>query len=230
MEVYEKKVTRIDSRSQGRGADYFNHDLKELRRLLPWPGRAVLDVGAGTGRVSAYLALHSERVTGVDVSEPMLRVVQRKSFSKNIFFAQMDGESLAFRPESFDVVTLMGTFEFVADPTQFFQEAHRVLRPNGVLVFNCYNQNRLVSLRRYGAEHSLGVLRDCLARQGFRIRTFRSYHPFHDALSGLASMVPKESIYRLTASLLEYLEPGTSVISHLKARGAILLVVAAKIS
>jgi len=125
---YDKKESYLNSFEQGN----FSSLLTTVR------GQKILDVGAGTGRLSLLLARAGASVTALDVSEEMLKVLNRKN--KNIASVIGDAENLPFPDMVFDMV--MATFVIVhlKDPGRFFDEARRILKEGGKLIVTNINQ------------------------------------------------------------------------------------------
>lgn len=103
--------------------------LEEVRKE---PCESLLDAGCGTG---AMLQLFSkdcpEKVyTGIDLSENMIKVAQKKKIS-NVSFIVGDCENLPFENNSFDVVTCSMSFHHYPNPEKFFCSLFRVLKPGG---------------------------------------------------------------------------------------------------
>lgn len=117
-------------------------DSFEKKQLLPLlgnlEGKKVLDVGAGTGRLSLELARLGAEVTALDVSEQMLFELRRKN--KMIKMAVGDAESLPFEDGTFDIVTAAFLIVHLKDPSRFFDEAYRVLKPGGIFLVTNINQ------------------------------------------------------------------------------------------
>ncbi|HTA21277.1 MAG TPA: methyltransferase domain-containing protein [Polyangia bacterium] len=75
------------------------HDLVEL--LAPRAGERVLDLGCGTGELTAMIAARGARVTGVDASEEMLATARARA--PGLTFTVADGQALAY-DGAFDAV------------------------------------------------------------------------------------------------------------------------------
>ncbi len=95
-------------------------------------GSAVLDLGCGTGRHTAWLAAAGAAVTALDFSEGMLREARRKTEGHAIHFVTHDlRHRLPFADDAFDVVVSGLVLEHVRDLRAFFREVHRVTRSGG---------------------------------------------------------------------------------------------------
>ena len=98
------------------------------------PGMKLLDVATGTGLVarSAMRILREPRaVVGLDPSAGMLREA-RKALSGPLVQGRM--ETLPFRAERFDVLTIGYALRHAADLEVSFHECLRVLKPGGRLL------------------------------------------------------------------------------------------------
>ncbi|MYB21065.1 MAG: ubiquinone/menaquinone biosynthesis methyltransferase [Chloroflexi bacterium] len=96
---------------------------------------AVLDLGAGTGDLSAeFRRQGAARVTGLDVSAAMLARAEQKFGSDGIDWLQGDALQLPFADASFDVVASAFVMRNLPDLAGSFVEMARVLRAGGRLV------------------------------------------------------------------------------------------------
>lgn len=144
-------MSKIKILKSGPGYDLaaFGYDKKEKylnsfeqNKFLPLLGdlknKKVLDVGAGTGRLSLMLSKAGAQVTAVDVSEEMLKILQNKD--KKIETVVGDAQSLPFEDDTFDIITAAFLIVHLKDPSGFFDEAYRVLKDGGILAFSNINQ------------------------------------------------------------------------------------------
>ena len=101
------------------------------------PGGAVLVIGVGTG-LELPLLPANVRITGIDISGPMLRMaearVERKRLAQVKALLVMDAGALDFPDRSFDVALAPYVMSVLPHPGRALEEAWRVLRPGGSLV------------------------------------------------------------------------------------------------
>jgi len=128
---------------EGRRADRLEKRL--LGRLLEslGPCRSLLEVGAGTGHFTRWFARQRGiRVTGLDRSMAMLLEARRAG---GVAYLRADAAALPFADRAFDVVALITTLEFVADPGAAIAQAWRVAR-RGLLI-GALNRRSLLGRR-----------------------------------------------------------------------------------
>ncbi len=103
-------------------------------RLHPVPGERILDVGCGTGRLTAEIAATPGIVVvGLDRSSAMLAEARK---GHRLRLVQGDGTALPFE-ETFDAVFSAATFHWIFDHDGLFASIHDALKPGGRLVAQC---------------------------------------------------------------------------------------------
>jgi ubiquinone biosynthesis O-methyltransferase len=167
---------RNDLSIYGASADWWSSKtpwLRTLQNLVParfaffdpivgdWRGTAVLDLGCGGGFMAVALAERGARVTGIDPSESAIAAARRHAEEHNweIDYQVSGGESLPFGDSVFDVVVCVDVLEHVEDIQRVLSEVRRVLRPNGIFLFDTINRTRLASfLMVTVGENVIGLL------------------------------------------------------------------------
>jgi len=107
-----------------------------IKLLEAKPGDRILEVGVGTG-LNLPLYPRDCDVTGVDISEGMLRKAEERVQTLGMGRAKlmvMDGSRLQFPDNSFDRVIATYVISAVPDPVKTLLEMRRVCKPSGHLV------------------------------------------------------------------------------------------------
>ena len=94
----------------------------------------VLDVAAGEGYGTAYLAQNARSAVGVELSAEMVAHAAATYARPNLEFRLGDARRLEFAASSVDVVTSFETIEHFQEHDLFLDEVCRVLRPNGIFI------------------------------------------------------------------------------------------------
>jgi 2-polyprenyl-6-hydroxyphenyl methylase/3-demethylubiquinone-9 3-methyltransferase len=133
--------------------------LRTLHNLVParfaffdpiigdWRGKAVLDLGCGGGFLAVALTERGAAVTGLDPSEAAIAAARRhaKANELEIDYRRGSGENLPFADGVFDIVVCVDVLEHVKDVDRVLTEIRRVLRPNGIFLFDTINRTRLAA-------------------------------------------------------------------------------------
>lgn len=95
----------------------------------------VLDVGCGTGEITARLAAKYPQAsfTGIDLEEPHLDRARARcaAFGERVHFQRGDALAMPFDDGSFDLVVCRHLLQAVPDPAAVIAEIRRVLKPGG---------------------------------------------------------------------------------------------------
>ena len=109
--------------------------------LAPRPGQRLLDVAGGTGDISFRFlkrAGHGHS-TVLDITESMLiegrKRAEAERMSDSLDWVVGDAMALPFDANTFDVYTISFGIRNVTRPQEALNEAYRVLKPGGRLVF-----------------------------------------------------------------------------------------------
>ena len=147
-------------------------------------GRAVLDVGCGTGWFSQWANARGGRVTSLDIGVRLLAEARRRAQSRPV---AADACQLPLASNSFDVVISSECIEHTTNPLLALREIHRVARPGGLIVVTVPNQRwhfavtiaTRFNLRPFhGYENWLrwNELRGELRRAGAHVEELRGFH------------------------------------------------------
>lgn len=137
------------------------------------PVHESLDIGSATGRYPLLLTKRGVRAVGIDLEPAAVEYARQKAGGRAYpEFHVGDGQRLPFGASSFDLVTcMMGTpAHFTAAQLEaVFGQAHRCLRPNGLLIFSTWDKEcpHLTFLSIYSEAHKQQLRRNSLTRNGF---------------------------------------------------------------
>jgi demethylmenaquinone methyltransferase/2-methoxy-6-polyprenyl-1,4-benzoquinol methylase/ArsR family transcriptional regulator len=113
------------------------------------PVQALLDLGAGTGRMLELLGPRAARAVGVDLSPAMLNLARARVAEhglRNVQLRQGDVYAPPVERASYDLVVIHQVLHFLDDPGRALAEAARLLRPGGRLIvvdFAAHDEERL---------------------------------------------------------------------------------------
>ena len=102
------------------------------------PGMQILDIGSGVGGPARTLAVeYGCQVIGLDLTEAFCETAElltsKVGLSNQVTFKQGSALDLPFEDTSFDAVWTQNTIMNINDKARVFAEAHRVLKPGGIL-------------------------------------------------------------------------------------------------
>lgn len=135
----------------------------------------ILDVGCGTGRLLELLGqrVPSAALTGLDLAPNMLQQAAER-LPSTVRLVQGDAEQLPFADNSFQLVLSSSTFQWLDNLQYCFEEAGRVLEPEGHFLFSLFGEGTLFELRESWHQALLNTGRaDGTAHNGI--------HRFHDS-------------------------------------------------
>ena len=110
-----------------------------LHLLNPQPGRLLLDISCGIGKLVSFAQRQGMRAIGVDFAWEAIR--SGKGECPEAGWAVSDGELLPVATASVDYVTHIGSLEHYQNPAKGLREIARVLKPTGkvcILLPNTY--------------------------------------------------------------------------------------------
>lgn len=113
---------------------------KVIKQVCKSNPKTVLDIATGTGDLAIQFAkkLPASKITGLDLSEGMLKVARKKvagtNLEKNLEFVKGDSEELPFADNSFDAITVSFGIRNFENLEKGLSEIKRILSPGGIFV------------------------------------------------------------------------------------------------
>ena len=112
--------------------DFVSEYGKGLLEFVPENKKqSILDLGCGTGMLTAQLANYADTIIGADSSTSM--IAKAKNQYANIQFEVCNALNLPFEKQ-FDVVFSNAVFHWIPDHDALLKQVYKVLKPNGLLV------------------------------------------------------------------------------------------------
>ncbi len=157
--------------------------LKNLMAVIAIKNKKILEIGAGMGGDSFYLAKKEARVTVLDNSPKALEAIRGNAQKEKIRLETIlaDAKQIPFKSETFDIVFHQGFLEHFHDPMTFLKEQRRVLKKEAILVvdvpqrFTTYTLKKhwLILRKKWFAgwerEYSISELENLIRGAGFKI-------------------------------------------------------------
>lgn len=128
----------IDVLEGNLGKRYVNEIEKNIIEREVKNVKNILDVGIGTGRFSKILIDKNITVTGLDISEEMLKAAEEKLGEKVELFLG-DAENIPFNDNSFDGIVCMRVFKYFKNHEKALREFNRICKKNGLVIFGAAN-------------------------------------------------------------------------------------------
>ena len=175
-------------------------------RLQP---QRILDIGCGTGRhIDALLKRYPKaEVTGLDFALPMLRQAQRKGrWLRRPKCVCADLDQLPFAEQHFDLIFSNMAMQWSTQPAAAFMQIHRLLKPEGLLMFSSLGPDTLFELRQAWQQ----------VDQAAHIHQFIDMHDYGDMLMQARFAEPVMDMERITMTY----QDATELMRDLKEIGA----------
>lgn len=142
-----------------------SHNAIEVRAIVsalrPTRGETVIDLGAGTGRLTLPLARRGAKVVAVDLSLRSLEINRQKceeaGLGDQVVHVMADACHLPIRTSSIEKLGSGMLLEHITpaqERKRCVEEIHRVLRPGGRMAITAYNYSWSLRRRRAPREGS----------------------------------------------------------------------------
>ncbi len=125
------------------GPVLFEPYAREVARRLPAGAGRVLEIAAGTGRLTKHLVAAlpgTGELVVTDLYEPMLDEAKRRVTDPRVRWNAADMLALPFEAGSFDAVFCQFGLMFAPDKLRALREMKRVLAPAGTLILTVWDE------------------------------------------------------------------------------------------
>jgi SAM-dependent methyltransferase len=156
---------------------------------------SVLDVGCGTGSLSATLAetTKAARIVGVDPSAPFVEYARGRNADPRLTFEIGDAQALPYEDAAFDATLALLIVNFIPDAKKAASEMRRVTRAGGIMATAMWDNTGRNELMNTFWSAAL-ALDPGVKREDLRPGTLGSAEALSDlwAASGLRTIETKE--------------------------------------
>jgi ubiquinone/menaquinone biosynthesis C-methylase UbiE len=169
-----------------------NKDTARLRaEWIPHARGEVLEIGIGSGLNLPFYSPEVQHIYGVDPSMELQQMARKRTAKSSVsvnFLSQRAEVPLPLPESSIDTIVVTWTLCSIPNPSDALQQAKRVLKPNGRLLFIEHGrstdsgvavwQDRITPLwkRIGGGCHLNRKIDDLLAGAGFQILELRTFY------------------------------------------------------
>ena len=209
IDNFEKFEGLLSSNKEQLDKSVSNYFVKHKERYLHqikiftqfFKGGKILEIGANPYHLTTMLKDAGYTIVGIDM-EPDKKNFFIKKYDLKIFKCNIETEKLPFDSNEFDFIFFTEVFEHLRiNPLFALKEIHRVMKPNGILLFstpNLYSLGKVISYLRGNSfndaidvietlyfkgycthfrEYSSKELKGLLVRNGFNVIdiVFRNY-------------------------------------------------------
>ena len=117
-------------------------------------GKTALEVGSGGGILTEEICKMGFTTTGIEPADQSIQTASNhaKASGLNIQYDKGTGENLPYADNSFDVVFCCDVLEHVQDLPKVISEISRVLKPNGIFIYDTLNRtfiSKLVAIKMW---------------------------------------------------------------------------------
>jgi len=194
----------------------YAHELME-----PIRGKNILDIGCGVGTHPVWLARNGARVTGIDISDKRItlarKVIERESLNDLVTLLARNAEDTGLPEKSFDVIYGQDVLMFLEGKfNKFINEAKRVLKDDGVLIFSEALENHPIAkmYRKYMAPREWREFTDYFNfkhleefQKFFRV-DYKTFYLTGFFIYAFKMYMPNHKIFTLTDSFFNKVDSG----------------------
>lgn len=141
-QLWNKMATAYDAFSSGKNAYRDTIEWPCIQSMLPdITGKSVIDLGCGSGHYTFRLEdANPRKLTGVDISDEMLRIAREKAESRGSSAKFIKGDLHDFVPDDqYDVVFSSTLSHYIVDLFPLFANIYDMLTYRGICIISVVN-------------------------------------------------------------------------------------------
>ena len=121
----------------------------EATKMHLHPNDLVLDIGCGSGAITAEIAKHAGAVHAIDISAGMIEAAKAKavrSKAENITFEKATIFDDRLNDQAFDVILAFNVLHHLDDTKRVILRTHELLKPGGIFISATACMNERITL------------------------------------------------------------------------------------
>ena len=138
---------------------------------------AIMDIGAEAGRFSQVPTDKEATIVSLDIDSYGLKRLHLKTKQANVI--QADARKIPLKDETFDVIFMIETLDYIPELNETLAEIHRTLKSNASLILSFGNKSSLKSklreLRGKSYMHSYRNVLQSILKTGFTVKRKMGY-------------------------------------------------------
>jgi len=127
----------------------FRYDLQDYMQSVfqfdKWAGKSILEIGCGSGIDAVEFARNGAIVTAIDITDNAVALTKglAKEAHQDILVLKANAFQIT-AVEKFDCVFAYGVLHHIPNVDSVLEEAHRLLKPGGVIMAMLYHKDSLL--------------------------------------------------------------------------------------
>jgi 2-polyprenyl-6-hydroxyphenyl methylase/3-demethylubiquinone-9 3-methyltransferase len=116
---------------------------KDCMEPAPLLNVKLLDIGCGDVSMAQEMVFRGAEVTALDINEEVIESAKEKAQKAGAPMGFVNGrpEDMVASGETFDVLLCLDVLSYVEDKKRFIWAMHKLLNPNGVIIFSDHHSN-----------------------------------------------------------------------------------------
>lgn len=118
-----------------------------IRQTELGPGKALLDVGCGSGMFCEIASMVDSRISGIDATPEMLAIARQRLPKGDFRLGEM--EELPYKDHTFDITTNFNAIQYAHNPEEVLRELRRVTKPGGLVSIVTWGDPQRCDIAKY---------------------------------------------------------------------------------
>lgn len=135
--MHKASTDDLISRFESKERDEYQQPHKVMQYLGDINGKAIMDIGAGTGYFSVKLAKHGANVIAADVNDEFQTFLKKRIEDNkidNITLRKIPYDSPDLKDNEVDMVLIVNTYHHIDNRAEYFAKVKKGLKNDGELV------------------------------------------------------------------------------------------------